>query len=129
MNFMTEQEIFNHVLDHIVEQGQPARDSEESCMYLTASGLKCAVGCLIKPQYYNPIFEGETVSVAFVISPEKCELLAALKLSGVDAENKSVNNLLSKIQTAHDTSSYHNFVEEFKESMRDIAEESGLEME
>jgi hypothetical protein len=43
---MTDQEIFDTVVAHLRKQGVRATDANV-CRYRTASGLKCAVGCLL----------------------------------------------------------------------------------
>jgi hypothetical protein len=61
---MNKQEILNAVVTHLRKQGVPAiasDSSENECMYRTEAGLKCAAGCLIPDEDYNPIFEGSQV--------------------------------------------------------------------
>ena len=50
---MTNQEIFNHVVTHLREQGQPAVSTDGLCSYRTPDGLSCAVGCLIDEDEYQ----------------------------------------------------------------------------
>jgi hypothetical protein len=55
----TLQEIFDQVKDHLLTQNQKAvNPNTADCMYRTSEGLKCAVGCLISDEEYNPTFEG-----------------------------------------------------------------------
>lgn len=59
---MTEQEIFNTVVRHLRKQGAPAQSGfEGTCMYRAPGGLKCAAGCLIPDEDYDPKFEGNSV--------------------------------------------------------------------
>lgn len=45
---MTEQEIFDTVYTHLMKQGRRSFDaSAYYCAYLSADGLRCAVGCLL----------------------------------------------------------------------------------
>jgi hypothetical protein len=82
---MTEQEILDFVYPFIWKQG-PAVDADGSrCMYLTPSGKKCAVGCLLKDEEYSPEFEGDSV--------EEIELPARLE---------SHLEFLAEIQSGHD---------------------------
>jgi hypothetical protein len=47
------QKTFDAVLAHLRKQGKRAIDGE-SCMYRTEDGLKCAIGCLIPDDKYDP---------------------------------------------------------------------------
>lgn len=57
---MSTQEIFDKVVTHLRKQGGKARDYEGVCMYRTKTGLKCAAGCLIPDEEYDPRMEGKT---------------------------------------------------------------------
>lgn len=58
----TDQEIFDQVATHLVTQNAKAVGTCDSglknCMYRTKDDLKCAVGCLIGDDEYNPKMEG-----------------------------------------------------------------------
>ncbi len=68
---MTPQEVFDTVANHLRKQGQWARvanplpsawrNQSEICAYRTPEGLRCAVGCLIEDEDYDPTMEGKTV--------------------------------------------------------------------
>ena len=106
---MTTQEIFDTVVNHLFTQGRPAiEDSTGYCKYLTASGLKCAVGCLIKPEHYHPDMEGGTMQSPLVrkavvnsVLPEAD--LKALELDYLHNTYKSVFHMLRRLQTIHDS--------------------------
>lgn len=53
-------EIFTKVKEHLLRQGAPAKD-RGVCMYRSPDGLKCAVGCLITDEAYDPAIEGKNV--------------------------------------------------------------------
>ena len=53
----TEQEIFDQVAAHLLTQRQKSQISSGDCAYLAPNGLKCAAGCLIGEEEYNPGFE------------------------------------------------------------------------
>jgi len=53
------QETFDTVVAHLRKQNSRAV-YEGSCKYLT-EGMKCAAGCLIKPEDYNKSFEGHAI--------------------------------------------------------------------
>lgn len=58
---MTTQQVFDTVIEHLIKQGKQAKASTGHCSYRTTDGLKCAVGCLIPDELYNPILEGRSV--------------------------------------------------------------------
>lgn len=58
---MERQEIFDAVVDHLVKQGRRA-STEDSCLYRTDDGLKCAVGFLISDEEYQEEMEGKAVT-------------------------------------------------------------------
>lgn len=64
---MTAQEIFDKVINHLLQQGGPALnynyDDDPVCRYRSNNGLKCAVGCLIPDDQYDPLMEGKGVMV------------------------------------------------------------------
>lgn len=51
---MTNQEIFNRVVQHAKEQNCRAENRGGFCSYRTEEGLKCFVGCLIPDELYVP---------------------------------------------------------------------------
>lgn len=54
----SEQEVFDQVARHLLTQGKQSIDSDEvRCMYRSGS-LKCAAGCLIGDDEYQPEMEG-----------------------------------------------------------------------
>lgn len=62
---MNKQEIVNTVYKHLKTQGKPALNQSGICSYRGASGLKCAIGCLIPDNLYNSVFEQKTVSLLY----------------------------------------------------------------
>jgi hypothetical protein len=106
---MTTQEIFDTVVNHLFTQGRPAiDDSTGYCKYLSKSGLKCAVGCLIKPEHYHPEMEGGTMqstlvrkAVASSVLPEVD--LKTLELDYLHNTSKSVFHMLRRLQSLHDS--------------------------
>lgn len=60
---MTPQEIFDTVATHLFAQGERAIAMEpdtDICAYRTSDGKKCAVGCLIPDELYDPGMEGHS---------------------------------------------------------------------
>lgn len=49
-------QVFNQVKEHLLKQGQRSV-SGSNCMYRGDNGLKCAAGCLIANDEYDPIME------------------------------------------------------------------------
>jgi predicted RNase H-like nuclease len=115
MNLTDPQEVFDTVAQHLIAQGKKsmARLSEDPhphavCAYRGENGTKCAVGCLIPDEAYDPSIEN--TGVVF------WKVLRAL---GVDVEPQGPRedsgtyharclealptlNLLMKLQTIHD---------------------------
>ncbi len=67
---MQEQEVFNKVCDHLMTQKKAAvrisknelGERTKTCLYRTASGLKCAIGCLLPDTVNTLEFEGANVA-------------------------------------------------------------------
>ena len=67
-------DIFTKVTKHLLTQNAKAESFNEKtqhtdCCYLTPTGLKCAIGCLIKSDCYDPAIEGCTVSILYQDAP------------------------------------------------------------
>lgn len=63
---MNTQEIFNTVATHLLTQnarsmGTAPQMEGRGCLYRGENGRMCAVGCLIKDEFYDPILENEPV--------------------------------------------------------------------
>lgn len=57
------QEDFDTVITHLVNQGKRSIDSvRDMCLYRSEDGLKCAIGCLIPDDRYNPSIEDRLVT-------------------------------------------------------------------
>ena len=54
---MTEQEIFDKVVLHLYQQGEPSITHGGRCRY-RLSGKMCAIGCLIPDDMYSESMEG-----------------------------------------------------------------------
>lgn len=52
----TAQEIFDHVVEHLLTQRQQST-CDDSCAYRGYNGLKCAAGALIPDEIYTPRME------------------------------------------------------------------------
>ena len=122
----TAKEIFETVKKHLMAQGMPSMDENETCMYRGDNGTKCAVGCLITDEAYTPSIE--EISVDRVrISPagtwepgearehhgDNYDMLArALTKSGIPA-TQEVYRTLKALQVLHDTVDAKGWAAEF----------------
>jgi hypothetical protein len=61
---MPKQVTFNRVVEHLRNQGEKSLNDRHLCSYRGRNGLKCAVGCLIPDEKYDPSFEGQDASYA-----------------------------------------------------------------
>lgn len=94
-----EQETFNRVKTHLLNQGAKAETEESThginmCQYHAKSGLKCAVGCLINDNVYDFSMEGLDLTDR--------KLWNALIDSGIDMSGKTLS-ILQKLQHVHDS--------------------------
>lgn len=89
---MTNQEIFDKSVSHLLKQGAKSK-SGIMCKYRASDGRMCAVGVLIKDEFYDPQIESETVRNELVRN--------AFKLSGVSVRGMA-STLLGDLQELHD---------------------------
>lgn len=83
----TKQEIFDTVVKHLAQQKRRSViPNTNICMYRSEEGLKCAIGCLIPDEEYNPEMENKAASRI---------VKSADNILGM-------NNLLDALQAAHD---------------------------
>lgn len=86
-------EVFEIVEKHMLTQNKKSfiNDDEDTCGYRSGSGLKCAIGCLIKDEFYDPKIETKSVdhyevfeilqkSLGFDIDPDLLKMLYHLQL-------------------------------------------------
>jgi hypothetical protein len=97
---MNAKDILQFVGDHLLEQNKQARDpvSHGACMYRTLDGKSCAVGCLLKDEYYTETLEGRPLRSSAVHNA----LVNALNLSLGHELNQRELNLLVELQYVHD---------------------------
>lgn len=87
---MTDQEAFNRVVVHLNVQRKAARDDTSMCLYRQPFTIKkCAIGCLIPDEMYDPDMEGAYIEHLIENS------------EGLPFENVH-RGLLSALQEAHD---------------------------
>ena len=99
---MTQREVFDKVKNHLLEQETPALDDYGNCMYRAHDDKMCAVGCLIKDEYYSVDLEG--LGVSPYGDPDldsKHKVWKALRASGIALDDKMINMLVD-LQYVHD---------------------------
>lgn len=125
--YLTEQEIYDKIVEHFAAQREPAveSDTEVLCRYRTSNGLKCAIGALIPDEVYTADMEERGVQGLFN------EFKGSMRLAGLHPDNTT---LLRLLQMAHDRTvnalrdrEYANFLPELAEQLRDVAAEFGLD--
>lgn len=119
---MDKQAIYNQVRDHLLKQGeqsrQPARPStfgpvEGVCAYRGEGGKMCAVGCLIKDEFYSPELENKTCD-----TPQVAEVLGK---SGIPTDWKTID-FLRDLQEIHDS----DLVDGWESKLHELATQNGL---
>lgn len=98
MKKMTEQEIFDAVVEHARKQNCPAivySDDGDKCAYRTTDGLMCFVGCLIPDSSYDPIMEEQPIE----------DILPDFGENEVPFDEKNLD-LLKDLQHIHDNCFY-----------------------
>jgi len=93
---MNKQEVFNTVSEHLIKQGVAATIGLK-CSYRTPAGLKCAIGCLIKDEFYTPALENHTI-LDITVQNALCNSLGITGLVPTDV------GFLSALQDTHDSS-------------------------
>lgn len=98
---MTCQEVFDKVATHLFAQGERATDkTNRFCVYRSANGNQCAVGCLIPDDEYDSAMEGHTIST--LVSANRTTFSPTL--SKMVWKSPSLMNLLTDLQNVHDDS-------------------------
>lgn len=102
---MTLQEIYTKVRNHLLKQGERAQDNSidgNPCVYLSPTGLKCAVGCLIPTEKYHPDLEMKLVTTPAVAKAAGLEFeLMSDGLNGEYATGPQIS-LCVALQSIHD---------------------------
>jgi hypothetical protein len=120
---MTDQEVFDKVVTHLIAQGVPSQSVVEDaevdvpvCLYRGPEGAKCAVGCLIPDDIYHSDMEGKVV-YTLGVHDERISVLLGLG-------STSRLKLLERLQGAHD--SFFGSVDSLVNQLRYIANDSNL---
>jgi hypothetical protein len=92
---VTPQEIFDTVARHLFTQGTQAFDADVArCQYRGPNGTKCAVGCLIPDEAYDPEMEGWIAKALWQAFKDK---------PGFPQWAAAEVSLLVRLQGVHDT--------------------------
>ena len=92
---MTNQEIFDIVAAHLIKQNHQATKGS-NCAYRGEGGTMCAIGCLIKDEFYTEKLEGQTIYDDVVFVAVSKSLNIGIK------DNLFLKELLSDLQVFHD---------------------------
>ena len=98
---MTRQDLFDTVVRHLRAQKQRAvaKQGRSMCAYRTPDGLKCAIGCLIPDELYDPLFEGKS---AFWLLTDDGPKARAVRDNCGASTDQTVVALLASLQDVHD---------------------------
>ena len=105
-------ETAQRVRAHLLAQGQQASSLQGSCRYRLVmpdeTVLKCAIGCLIVDEAYDPLMEGAGVELLSVALDGSWDgdgregvLARALNMSGIPASIE-MRDALTRLQIIHD---------------------------
>lgn len=103
----TEQQVFDHIKNHLLSQGERSMKSEELCGYRGQGGTICAAGCLIPDDVYNEDWES------------KCWRSLVVD-EGVSPYH---GTLILEMQMIHDKV----MPEHWEDALKDLAQRKGLE--
>lgn len=117
MTFLTRQEIFDIVAQHLLTQNEKSYDSVNGwCMYRGPNGTKCAVGVLIADEVYTEVIENEPSDMLF------SAYRSILEDSRIDLDSQEIEWLLNDLQFIHD----YNECEYWRDNLEDLADRIGL---
>lgn len=102
---MTNQQIFDKVVKHLLTQGEKSvvksATNANICKYRGPEGLMCAIGALIPDEAYSPDWEG--ISVGGIITPLR-------RAAAIGPETKST--FLLDLQKIHDHAEVYQWSQE-----------------
>jgi hypothetical protein len=111
------QEIMERVSLHLITQGEPAKNYDGDCVYRDDHGRKCAVGCLIPDDRYDPEMDREGTALSTAIDSIKDMFPVFEELGFHDHID-----LLEDLQRVHDVSD----PDEWLEQLEAVATKYGL---
>ncbi|KAA1011325.1 hypothetical protein FVF58_15390 [Paraburkholderia panacisoli] len=92
--------IFERVRCHMLAQQAVSEDETGSCCLRGYQGRKCAIGCLIREEYYHPALE--QLGISYFQNYPDSPLLQALAASGVNVRSRPLIDLLIELEDIHD---------------------------
>ncbi len=95
------QKVFDFVANHLMEQGCPAHDTTDQCLYRTHDDKACAFGCLIPELDYRESMEGLGLPSAMAHSDGNIGK-NALDMFLTRYEFGPYASLLQRLQSIHD---------------------------
>lgn len=122
---MNAQQIFDKVAAHLIKQNEPSRGVDQCryrCLYRGPNGKSCAVGCLIKDEYYSAALEGKGIRRPAVQEAVK------MSLDMTTRDFFNVERLLSELQRVHDIAVFgcNDYASYWPKSLQKVATEFGL---
>ena len=100
---MNNQEIFDTIAKHLLTQNQKSLDNTGKCVYKSALGLSCAVGCLLKDKDTTD-YEGIGVDdLRNALMDRNHKNLYQDLLSVGIPDTDEAFNLLAELQVIHDS--------------------------
>lgn len=93
---MTKQESYQIMHEYFSRPGAVVARGPGGCMYRAPNGSKCAVGCQIPDELYDPEMEGTTISALVHDFPKLVEFFGKEELAN------SLKTFLAEAQWAHD---------------------------
>ncbi len=126
---MNKQEVFDKVASHLLTQKRLSVNKNNSaiCRYKTKKGLKCAIGCLIPDELYDPDIEGRTVNM-IISSGEPSE--KTLKLKSILYQVLGGTLLLEDYLFLIELQQIHDFIQpsKWKSRLIEFAESHSLQI-
>jgi hypothetical protein len=111
LNEATEQAIFDQVGKHLLTQNKKS-ERNDKCVYRSPEGLKCAAGCLISDEEYNPAMDSDGEGTSW-------ESLIKRELIETDKHKFIIRDL----QRIHDD----HYPDRWKSKLQDFAETNNLQ--
>ena len=115
---MTDLEIFDFVAAHLLRQGKQSRCASagslyHACLYRNTDGTSCAIGCLIKDEFYDPEMEGTQI-------PDNPMAQAAVAKSIGRKLVGHVTDVLNMLQRVHDNDQPRHWPRRLSEARSDL---------
>jgi hypothetical protein len=117
---LDEHAVYECVRRHMLTQQAVSEDEAGSCRLRGYQGRKCAIGCLIREEYYHPALE--QLGISYLRNYPDSPLLLALAASGVDVGSRALIELLIELEDIHDATE----VSEWPRRLEQLGRELGF---